>query len=551
MVREGGRVEARDLGSRARDRGAADCKSAGAGLATLASASATVEELYLLIAPHARARLEQHRSPPAPGGFPRPGRAIRRRRASACSHRGHRQARCAAGRRRRTCAAKRRCSRIACARPRERGAKVAFVNPARFDYLFPVAAYLESAAGEAGRRPRGRLCGRARWRGGAGAPGRRWCASAQGQRRASRHRRGAQVRSEARHLAGRAGAASSGLSPICARWPRVSRPPPARRSARSPKAAMPRARISPAPCRIATPAASRRATAGKNAREMLAAAAEGLSAVRRRRALGRRHWTSRRCKHAAAARSSSSPPRRLRTRRCKSVAHVLLPIGTFAETSGTYVNLEGLWQSFAGAAKPLGEARPGWKVLRVLGNLLRSADFDYQSSEEVREELRARCGGRRGRVLPGHAPAGAVEDAAAGDCASSTCHVPGGRRAAPRAVAAAHARRQHAPSRSTEARAHELPAAATGRRCPSCGACPPAWILVVTVALILSRRVHHAVGAQGHRLDAAAPRARTAWQHLRLAARHLSAVRRRHQAADQGSRSSRRSRTRCCSGSRR
>ena len=48
----------------------------------------------------------------------------------------------------------------------------------------------------------------------------------------------------------------------------------------------------------------------------------------------------------------------------------MLPIGTFAETSGTYVNLEGMWQSYAGAAAPLGEARPGWKVLRVLGNLL-------------------------------------------------------------------------------------------------------------------------------------------------------------------------------------
>jgi NADH-quinone oxidoreductase subunit G len=70
---------------------------------------------------------------------------------------------------------------------------------------------------------------------------------------------------------------------------------------------------------------------------------------------------------------------------------VLLPISTFVETSGTYVNLEGLWQSFTGAAKPLGEARPGWKVLRVLGNLANVRDFDYQSSEEVREELRARC----------------------------------------------------------------------------------------------------------------------------------------------------------------
>jgi NADH-quinone oxidoreductase subunit G len=52
-----------------------------------------------------------------------------------------------------------------------------------------------------------------------------------------------------------------------------------------------------------------------------------------------------------------------------------------------------MWQSFAGAARPLGEARPGWKVLRVLGNLAGVADFDYQSSEEVREELRALCGG--------------------------------------------------------------------------------------------------------------------------------------------------------------
>ena len=73
------------------------------------------------------------------------------------------------------------------------------------------------------------------------------------------------------------------------------------------------------------------------------------------------------------------------------LANVLLPISTFVETSGTYVNLEGLWQSFAGAAKPLGEARPGWKVLRVLGNLADVRDFDYQSSEEVREELRIRC----------------------------------------------------------------------------------------------------------------------------------------------------------------
>ncbi|HYP80661.1 MAG TPA: NADH-quinone oxidoreductase subunit NuoG [Steroidobacteraceae bacterium] len=71
----------------------------------------------------------------------------------------------------------------------------------------------------------------------------------------------------------------------------------------------------------------------------------------------------------------------------KSVAQVLLPIGTFAETSGTYVNLEGQWQSFSGAALPVGEARPGWKVLRVLGNLLGLEGFAEDSSEQVREAL--------------------------------------------------------------------------------------------------------------------------------------------------------------------
>jgi NADH-quinone oxidoreductase subunit G len=77
----------------------------------------------------------------------------------------------------------------------------------------------------------------------------------------------------------------------------------------------------------------------------------------------------------------------------KRIAHLLLPIGTFAETSGTFVNCEGIWQSQAGAASPVGAARPGWKVLRVLGNLLRLPRFEYQSSEEVLAEVRAICEG--------------------------------------------------------------------------------------------------------------------------------------------------------------
>jgi len=73
-------------------------------------------------------------------------------------------------------------------------------------------------------------------------------------------------------------------------------------------------------------------------------------------------------------------------------ADLLLPIGSFAETSGTFVNCEARWQSFAGVANPVGEARPGWKVLRVLGNLLDADGFDYDTSEEVRDELIAELG---------------------------------------------------------------------------------------------------------------------------------------------------------------
>jgi NADH-quinone oxidoreductase subunit G len=73
-------------------------------------------------------------------------------------------------------------------------------------------------------------------------------------------------------------------------------------------------------------------------------------------------------------------------------ADLLLPVGTFAETSGTYVNVEGTWQSFAGVANPVGEARPAWKILRVLGNLVGADGFDYVTSEDVLEECRAKIG---------------------------------------------------------------------------------------------------------------------------------------------------------------
>jgi NADH-quinone oxidoreductase subunit G len=65
-------------------------------------------------------------------------------------------------------------------------------------------------------------------------------------------------------------------------------------------------------------------------------------------------------------------------------ADVLLPIAPFTETSGTYVNAEGTVQGFNGVVRPLGDTRPAWKVLRVLGSLLGLPNFEYETAEEVR-----------------------------------------------------------------------------------------------------------------------------------------------------------------------
>ncbi|WP_321788820.1 NADH-quinone oxidoreductase subunit NuoG [Burkholderia pyrrocinia] len=65
-------------------------------------------------------------------------------------------------------------------------------------------------------------------------------------------------------------------------------------------------------------------------------------------------------------------------------ADVLLPVAPFTETAGTFVNAEGTVQSFNGVVRPLGDTRPAWKVLRVLGSLLGLPNFEYETSEEVR-----------------------------------------------------------------------------------------------------------------------------------------------------------------------
>jgi NADH-quinone oxidoreductase subunit G len=67
-------------------------------------------------------------------------------------------------------------------------------------------------------------------------------------------------------------------------------------------------------------------------------------------------------------------------------ADVLLPIAPFTETSGSFVSAEGRLQSFHGVVKPAADARPGWKVLRVLGNLLELKGFDFETSQDVLQQ---------------------------------------------------------------------------------------------------------------------------------------------------------------------
>jgi NADH-quinone oxidoreductase subunit G len=104
----------------------------------------------------------------------------------------------------------------------------------------------------------------------------------------------------------------------------------------------------------------------------------------------------------------------------KALVHVVLPIGSFAETSGTYVNIEGRWQSWRAAARLVGESRPGWKVLRVLANLLNVSGFEYDSSEQVRDALKSlsaahlAAAAAAGTAPPAGAAAQTADAAAAG-----------------------------------------------------------------------------------------------------------------------------------------
>ncbi|MGD9945042.1 MAG: NADH-quinone oxidoreductase subunit NuoG [Burkholderiaceae bacterium] len=99
------------------------------------------------------------------------------------------------------------------------------------------------------------------------------------------------------------------------------------------------------------------------------------------------------------------------------LADCLLPIAPFTETAGTFVNAEGRAQSFNGVVRPAGDARPAWKVLRVLGNLLELSGFDYDTAEAVRADaLPADVAARLDNALAAGSDGAAVSNKlAAGD----------------------------------------------------------------------------------------------------------------------------------------
>ncbi|MGH8490172.1 MAG: molybdopterin-dependent oxidoreductase, partial [Gammaproteobacteria bacterium] len=77
-----------------------------------------------------------------------------------------------------------------------------------------------------------------------------------------------------------------------------------------------------------------------------------------------------------------------RTPRIEAYAHAMLPVAIYAENTGILVNASGDWQTFGAVVPPPAESRPAWKVLRVLGNRLGLAGFDYASTDEIANELR-------------------------------------------------------------------------------------------------------------------------------------------------------------------
>jgi len=69
-----------------------------------------------------------------------------------------------------------------------------------------------------------------------------------------------------------------------------------------------------------------------------------------------------------------------------SFANVILPIASFYETSGTHINVDNIAQSYGASVKSAGESKPGWKVIKVLADLLNLEGFDFTDSQQIADE---------------------------------------------------------------------------------------------------------------------------------------------------------------------
>ena len=100
-------------------------------------------------------------------------------------------------------------------------------------------------------------------------------------------------------------------------------------------------------------------------------------------------------------------------------ADVLLPIAPFTETAGTFINAEGRVQGFHGVVKPRGDARPAWKLLRVLGTMLGIEGFAFETADEVKAQALGDLSTLPARLAHGAPPAAAVLAAVALDASSA------------------------------------------------------------------------------------------------------------------------------------
>jgi predicted molibdopterin-dependent oxidoreductase YjgC len=71
-----------------------------------------------------------------------------------------------------------------------------------------------------------------------------------------------------------------------------------------------------------------------------------------------------------------------------SRADVVLPSATFAESEGTYVNVEGRIQKAHKVVEPVEEAKPDWWILTELAKKMKAKGFSYKKSTDIFKEIR-------------------------------------------------------------------------------------------------------------------------------------------------------------------